>query len=167
MSQIADYHLEILTSEDQTRISEFANRRLAAAIGDETERTFASWKAAWRPEALEHYLKLGWSFGVFNRAEGDQLNGKRMTLAGFSLVQPILFYRGQTQTLWAEYFDAETQTAQNSLVDFTIKMARDKHLQRVLIQNGKIEQKFVLTQSYANQATLLSDGILEIRTTKG
>jgi hypothetical protein len=161
------YHLEILIPEDQPRILAFASARLALHVADENERTFAAWKAAWRPEALEHYLGLGWSFGVFRREKGDEMDGRRMAMAGFALVQPILFYRGQTQSLWAEYFDGETDDAVGLLVDYTIKMARDKHMQRVLVQNGKEIQKFVSLQSYAASATLLADSTLEIRTTKG
>ena len=161
------YHVEILSPSDVERILEFATRRLTAQISDETERTFAAWRAAWRPEALDHYMKLGWSFGVFQRQADDQLDGRRMQLAGFAMVQPFLFFRGQTQTLWAEYLDSTTDEALHLLVDFTIRMARDKHIQRVLFQNGVQLKDFVKLQAYGSQASLLADGILEVRTTKG
>ena len=64
----------------------FAKSQHEAKSGDSFESEMASWSAAWRQESLEHYLSLGWSFGVWS---GDEL-------VGFCLAQPILFFQGLT-----------------------------------------------------------------------
>lgn len=100
------------------------------AIG-EIENQILIWDSNFRKEALEHYFKLGWSFLAF-----DQNN----KLVGFFLGQPLLFFDKQTQSLWVEYVSADNNDIYTELVDIAYRLARDKHLQRVLyskeVQNG-------------------------------
>lgn len=116
---------QVLSPSDLETVYEFASKRLVVEIPDSTERQFASWTAKWRRESLEHYLKLGWSFIV---REGSHTGPTR----GFFLGQPLLFFRGQTQSLWVEHLDGETPEAIASLVDVAVRVGREKHLQRVL-----------------------------------
>ncbi|MES2963901.1 MAG: hypothetical protein V4760_08420 [Bdellovibrionota bacterium] len=117
---------QVLSLPDIDEVYDFAAGRLALAIPDEQERTFASWSAPWRREALEHHLKLGWSFIT-------RENGK---IEGFFLAQPFLFFRGQTQTLWVEHIEASQPEVADVLVEVAVKVAREKHLQRVLFANA-------------------------------
>lgn len=122
---------QVLSLNDLDEVMDFASRRLALAIPDETERAFASWSAKWRREALEHYLKLGWSF----IARRDSADGT-LTTAGFFLGQPFLFFRGQTQTLWIEHIEANDSETAAALIDVAVRVAREKNLQRTLIADS-------------------------------
>lgn len=117
------FDLKILKPEDQEAILSFEKSRLEAQIPDEMERELASWKARWRGEQLTHYLSLGWSFAAFE-------NGR---LAGYILGQPLLFFRGLTQTLWIEHISYESLEIGESLLESAYKWARDKHFQTVLV----------------------------------
>jgi hypothetical protein len=105
---------------------------------DENETRLLLWHVPWRKEALEHYLKSGWSFIARD-------GGKPV---GFYLAQPFLFFRGQTQTLWIEHIEGLNQAVSDSLLEIATKVAREKHLQRVLTTDG-------------------AQGLREIKTTKG
>lgn len=117
---------------------EFAKQRLAARETDPMEREMKSWSARWRGEALDHYLKLGWSYGAFE-------NGQ---LRGFVLGQPFLFHRGLTQTLWLEHLEAENSEIENFLLDCASKWARDKHFQCVLMEEGAAGFREIKTARY-------------------
>lgn len=117
---------QVLSNPDIDEVLDFASGRLVSAIPDEAERAFASWSVPWRKEALEHYLKLGWSF--ITRESGEA--------RGFFLAQPFLFFRGQTQTLWVEHVEATSPEVLDVLVDVAVRVAREKHLQRVLFANA-------------------------------
>ncbi len=88
------------------------------------EDELASWSAPWRKESLEHYLKLGWSFGAWS----DKV------LKGYFLAQPIVFFAGHTQSLWMEHlnFGGQNHLALG-LVDVAYRWSRDKHLQRLIL----------------------------------
>lgn len=129
----------------------YAEQRLAREIPDEIERRFRSWEVAWRREALEHYLKLGWSFIV--RKDGAAV--------GFFLAQPFLFFRGQTQTVWVEHVEADDVSISEALIEVAVKVAREKNFQRALFANA---DKLPL-QKWA--PTSLPDRIDEVRTSKG
>ena len=144
---------QVLSLPDIDEVYDFAAGRLATRIPDETERTFKSWSEPWRREALEHYLKLGWSFIT-------RENGK---VAGFFLAQPFIFFRGQTQTLWVEHIEASNAEVTDVLVEVAVKVAREKHLQRVLFANAP---------SVANELKrwnpeALETSIAVVKTTKG
>lgn len=144
---------QVLSLSDLDEVYEFANRRLVANIPDEQERTFALWTVKWRREALEHYLKLGWSFIARD-------NGATV---GFFLAQPFLFFRGQTQTLWVEHIEAIDSETAEKLVEVAVRVAREKHLQRVLFSDS---DKFTNALS-PWRPSRLHDHIAEVMTTKG
>jgi hypothetical protein len=132
MSESLD--LRILQPADKEAVLAFAKTRLAARVFDPSEREMESWSARWRPEALDHYLPLGWSFAAY-RLPGDEL-------VGFILGQPLLFFRGLTQTLWLELIEANEPQIEAALIDCAQRWARDKHLQCALMdgQDGKFRE---------------------------
>lgn len=148
-----EIEFQVLGASDVDEVFEFANRRLAAAIHDENERMFASWRVRWRREALEHYLKLGWSF--IARVEGAPV--------GFFLAQPFMFYRGQTQTVWIEHIEAEDHEVRKALADIAVRVGREKHMQRVLFSGENLEKDDLMEW----QPESFSDSIWEVKTTKG
>ena len=117
-----DNDIRILQPADKPVIMEFAKLQLANKIKDPSEREIQSWSARWRGEALDHYLPLGWSFGLY----------RGNALVGFILGQPLLFFRGLTQTLWLEHVEAPDEETRETLIDCARKWARDKHLQCAL-----------------------------------
>ena len=125
----------IAQAEDLELIYSYAEDSLKKQIPDEMELMMAVWESRFRKEALEHYMKLGWSFIAHNSA------GK---MCGFFLGQPLLFFQAQTQTLWVEYILADTIEIKSELVEIAYKLSRDKHIQQVLfpedVQNLKFEK---------------------------
>lgn len=162
---------QVLSVQDLDEVLEFAKANLARQIADEAERTFISWQACWRREALEHYLSLSWSFVA-------RENGKT---AGFFLAQPLRFIGGHTQTLWVEHIEGRDEVVTDALLDLAIRSARSEHLQRVLISNGqnfrealaKWPHRETMSGSVMNGPSTRadncahSDTIIEIKTTKG
>lgn len=148
---------QVANPSELDEIIAFAEARLAETETDPTERMFKAWHAPWRKEALEHYLKLGWSFTVRERSPSGT------KLVGFFLGQALLFLRSQTQTLWIEYLDAETKDARDGLVDLAVRLSREKHLQRVLFQNPSSVESSL--GSFKHQS--MPDAIIEVFTTKG
>lgn len=130
--------LRILLPEFKDAVIAYAKGRLAALEKDPMELEMKSWSARWRGEALDHYLKLGWSFGLF---EGDKLRG-------FILGQPFLFHRGLTQTLWIEHLEADDDSISATLLDCASKWARDKHFQCVLLEDGPNSFKEIKTARF-------------------
>ncbi len=124
MSKMSELNTRILLSTDKELLLNFELQRLSSQIEDEMEREMNSWSARWRGEALDHYLPMGWSFGCF----------KNDSLEGFVLAQPLVFFRGLTQTLWVEHLAFVSEAAGHSLVDTVYRWARDKHLQCVLLE---------------------------------
>jgi hypothetical protein len=114
---------QVLSLADQDEVQNFAAARLALRVPDEIDRRFQSWEAKWRPEALHHYLPLGWSFIARNESR---------EAVGFFLGQPLLFFRGQTQSLWIECIEASSAEVSRALIDVAVRVAREKHLQRAL-----------------------------------
>lgn len=145
---------QVLGLSDLDEVYGFAERRLVQSMPDETERMFHSWQVRWRREALEHYLKLGWSF-IARDTEGRTL--------GFFLGQPFLFFRGQTQTLWVEHIEAHDSAVREALIDVAVRVAREKHLQRVLIADADQFKQELERWTWAP----LNESIAEIKTTKG
>lgn len=147
------YHIATIAELDE--ILAFSQAQLAKSEPDETARMFKSWHAPWRKEALEHYLKLGWSFTVREKSSGR--------LLGYFLGQALLFLRGQTQTLWIEVLEAENEEARAGLTDVAIRLSREKHLQRVLFaESANVKGAFG-----AFKSTPIPDVIIEVATTKG
>lgn len=137
---------KVLKSEDQETVLGFERIRSELTQPDPVERELSSWKARWRPEQLNHYLGLGWSFGAW---QNDQL-------IGYILTQPILFFRGYTQSLWVEWISYKAPDVGNALLDSAYRWARDKHFQTVLIS----EMPADLAQDA--RMTVMKDSILEI-----
>lgn len=145
---------KILGPADLKQIAEVGERFLAVRIQNPIERRLASWHVKWRAEALEHYLKLGWSFAQFG-SSGDEMKG-------FFLGQPLLFFRGQTQTLWIECLECDSDETSRNLIEVAVKLGREKHLQRVLFHD--VPQPDLLA---AWKALPLPGEIWEVKTTKG
>lgn len=116
------------------------------------EQEFTSWNAVWRKESLEHYLPLGWSFGLW--AEG--------AFSGYGLVQPLLFFRGATQSLWVEHIAFDTIAVGTELVSTILGWARTQHLQKVLFSEGSQVRSLKGPWSLEEGAS----GELEVLTTK-
>ena len=110
----------ILSFDELEEVHEFSKKR----AGDTDP--FVEWGAAWRRESLEHYLRLGWSMG-----QRDSETGR---LLGYILAQPFLFMRRQTQTVWIEHVEGETPAIVSELLDTVIRVSREKHMQRVLME---------------------------------
>ncbi len=121
--------IKVLQLKNADEILTLERGLLAAIEPDETEREFRSWHASWRSESLEHYLPLGWSFGVWH----DK------TLVGYYLAQPQLFTRSQTQTLWVEQLTATTEALKNELKDVARRIAREKHFQKVIFNGDEVK----------------------------
>lgn len=138
--------LTVLRPENQEAVLEFERRRCEKSQPDAVERELASWKARWRPEQLTHYLSLGWSFGAW----------KDGRLQGFVLAQPLLFFRGLTQTLWIETISYEERSVGEALLDCAYRWARDKHFQTVLFSEMPEDLKLSLRMDW------MKDRIMEI-----
>ncbi|PIU00458.1 MAG: hypothetical protein COT74_05895 [Bdellovibrionales bacterium CG10_big_fil_rev_8_21_14_0_10_45_34] len=143
----------ILSVQDIESILRFERNQLEKIHGESPEATFAEWSARWRQEQLEHYLKLGWSLGVFKN--GD--------LAAYLLAQPFVFFQGITQTLWVEYMSCSNKLDGMTLLDSIVRYSKEKHLQRVLVEES-IVSEFELA-GFKNRAVVFK--AVEFLTTKG
>lgn len=121
-------------------------------FADEMEAEVASWKAPWRKEALQHYLPLGWSFGVFRGED----------LLAYSLAQPLLFKRQITQTLWVEYISAVDSQAGELLLDTIYRWSRDKHLQCIEFLDVELAQEWFKL----GKGTVENQNIYRVTTTR-
>lgn len=129
----------------------------AALLKDDTlheiENQIKIWNSDFRKEALDHYFKLGWSFLAFNQQN---------KLVGFFMGQPLLFLDKNTQTLWVEFVQADSDVIYSELVDIAYRLSREKHFQRVLFSTAVSEKK--LTKSFPFQSWDRS--IVYLKTTK-
>lgn len=116
--------LRIIKSAEKALVEGFESKVSAPSSSeDEFSLDFLkNWSAPWREESLNHYLNLGWSMGYF---DGDQLEG-------YILVQPILFFKGQTQSLWIESVRFNEPQIGLTLWEAIVKLAREKHIQQVM-----------------------------------
>lgn len=141
-------HFLTLGLDDKSAIQDLESTFLADM--DPMERELLTWSARFRPEALEFYLPLGWSFGGF---DGDK------KLVGYFLAQPLLFFGGLTQTLWVEHLAYKTTETGQALLDLVTRLSKEKHLQRVLLA-----ENFGLQLSAGHQK--IGDAIIEIKTSR-
>lgn len=118
------FDVRVLLPDHKETLQSFSKSALAKKISDPMELEMQSWTAPWRSESLDHYLKQGWSYGLF---VNDQLHA-------YLLAQPFLFYRGLTQTLWIEYIEDGSTEETLALVDTAYRWARDKHFQCLLVE---------------------------------
>lgn len=144
----------VLRREDESSIIEFEKSRLAQTVPDEAERELQSWHASWRKESLEHYLPLGWSFGIWDEKTGQ--------LMGYYIAQPQLFLCGMTQTLWVERLVATTPELTADLIELSYRICREKHFQKVLFC---IHADSDLANSVF-QLNRISDNLMELKTAK-
>lgn len=145
--------VRIMLPEHKEILMAFAKRRLGETLAEPMEREMASWTARWRAEALDHYLPLGWSFGCF---QGDEL-------LGFVLGQPLVFFRGHTQTLWIEHLEATDQAVNHLLLETAHRWARDKHFQCVFAESVEPVQSAAREWP---QTRALSEAFVEIKSAR-
>jgi len=126
---------------DLEKLYDYAYAKLKLEISDEMDLMMKVWESNFRKEALEHYLKLGWSF--LAEDSNDQL-------VGFFLGQPLLFFDAQTQTLWVEYIVADDFKIEAELADIAIKLSRDKHLQRAILPQKVLTLHFERMYQFQN-----------------
>lgn len=100
---------------------------LAQSELSEMEFEMSTWAAPWRKEALEFYLPLGWSFGLF---AGDKAEA-------FALAQPQLFVHGLTQNLWVEHLFFRNAAEARSLLDLLYRTCREKHFQSIRLKDSE------------------------------
>ncbi len=154
MSEIQQYpELQILSASDQAEVLAFSRSRA------NKEDLFIEWSAPWRQESLEHYLKIGWSM-----ARREASTGR---LVGYILAQPFLFLRRQTQTVWIEHVEGETPAIVTELVDTVIRVSREKHMQRVLMDFDLAQVDLGLGEVIRSRnGRMIEQDILEFATTK-
>lgn len=150
MSNFAEIQYRVATLNDVDRAFTFSAERFDKNLS-EMERMMGMWKVRWRKEAITYYFNTGWSFIA-------ELNG---SFAGYFMAQPFVHFRGQTQTVWVEHLESQDPTVTTGLVEIAVKVAREKHMQRVLFSS-----EFESTLKIWNP-TLIEEKVLEVKTTKG
>jgi hypothetical protein len=146
--------LQILSSAEQDEVLAFSRAR-----ADKND-PFAEWTAPWRTESLAPYLKIGWSM--------SRRDAKTGRLLGYILAQPFLFMRRQTQTVWIEHVEGETPAITAELVDTVVRVSREKHMQRVLMDFNSEKTDLGLGDIIRlRNGRVIEDDILEFPTTKG
>lgn len=122
--------VQILTEKHIEKVLEFERALLSLDTEtDEMEKEMQSWHAKWRPEQLEHYLSLGWSAGIFDNESN---------LTSYYLAQPLLFFRGLTQTIWLEHFAYKNKQNMETLLEVCYRQAKEKHLQAILFHQPSV-----------------------------
>lgn len=154
-------NLRIIQASELDEILEYENRKLSEMIADEMERTMAAWNTRWRREALEHYLPMGWSFLArdLSQASAHSTEG---ALVGYFIAQPLLFFEGQTQSLWIEHIQYSSLQARDELADLAYKLSREKHLQKVFFP----ESQSLLSAIRGMKAESWDPQVLSVKTTK-
>ena len=144
--------LQVLQIDEIDEILALENQYLKDRVPDEMDRQIQSWNSRWRKESLEHYLPLGWSFSVRDDSK----------LLGYFLGQAMIFFDGQTQSLWIEHLQFTNLQARDSLIELAVKLGREKHLQKVYFPNEPALQTVLLNY----KAEVWSPSSLMVRTTK-
>lgn len=144
--------LRVIEKSEVENIFEFELKLLAEQGLDEIESRLHVWNSRWRKESLEHYLSLGWSF----------LAHEEDKILGYFLAQPLLFFDGQTQSLWVEHIQFQSLHVRDELCQLAHKLGREKHLQRVYFPN----QNSVANAVAPMKAEVWAPSTLWTRTTK-
>ena len=154
-------YLRVIQSSDLDEILELEQSKLRETIADEDERMFAAWHSRWRKESLEHYIPMGWSFLARdqNQATAQFSEGP---LVGYFLAQPLLFFAGQTQSLWVEHMQFLSLQARDELCELAYKLSREKHFQKVLFP----ESPTVMNAVKSFKPTAWSPQVLSVASTK-
>ena len=142
-------------------IIQFEKAKLASEIEDEMTREIESWNARWRKEALEFYLPMGWSFLIRDTSKKSEYSDEGLLL-GYFIGQPLLFFDNQTQTLWIEHMCFQSKDIQDQLCDLAYRLAREKHLQKVLFSSSaQVEKSGLIIPQ-----TKWSPDVIQVKTTK-
>lgn len=149
--------VRVLLPQHKDLIQAFSKQSLAALVTDPMEAEMQSWTAPWRSEALDHYLKMGWSYGLFAGEE---------RLVGYLLAQPYLFHRGLTQTLWVEHVEASSMEQKTALIETAYRWARDKHFQCVLIHGSRDLFESLSPLNHWKHCRQVDSCLIEIRSAK-
>ncbi|PWU14134.1 MAG: hypothetical protein C5B49_13715 [Bdellovibrio sp.] len=133
--------LTVLQSAEIPQLLDYENRKLAEHLTDEVEQAITSWNSRWRPESLEYYIPLGWSFVARDKdvrnssssssSSGGGGDGETGPIVGYFIAQPLLFFDGQSQSLWIEHLQFSSLMVRDELCDLAYRLAREKHFQRV------------------------------------
>lgn len=123
-------YLRVVQTADLEEIVKFEQSKLRETINDEMERELQSWNSRWRKEALEHYLPMGWSFLARDQSQTSQFSNEGQ-LVGYFLGQPLLFFEGNTQSLWIEHLQYISLQARDQLCELAYKLSREKNFQKV------------------------------------
>lgn len=151
----------IIQTADYQEILDFESKKLEEMFPDESERMFASWNSKHRPEALQHYIPMGWSFLARDPESASPVSGEGL-LVGYFIAQPLLFLDGQTQSLWVEHLQYTSLQARDQLCELAYRLSREKHFQRVYFPNDNGVPNSVRTF----KAELWQPGALAAKTTK-
>jgi hypothetical protein len=153
--------LRIAVPGEIEEVLEFENRKLKESFADDAERMMQSWNSKWRKEALEHYLPMGWSFVARDSNQSSEFSNEGL-LVGYFIAQPLLFFDGQTQSLWVEHLQYSTLQARDELCDLAWRLSREKHFQRVYFPNTPALSPTLKTL----KAEQWSSQVLMLKTTK-
>lgn len=126
--------LRIIDIAEIDEILDFESRKLKEHFPDEIERSIQSWHSKGRRESLEHHFPRGWSFLARDQSQPSEFSPDGL-LVGYFVGQPLLFFDGQTQSLWIEHLQYSTLQARDELCDLAWRLAREKHFQRVYFPN--------------------------------
>ena len=151
----------VIQKLDLDEIFHFEKAKLQETIADEADREIKSWNARWRKESLEFYFPIGWSFLARDPSQPSTYSPEGL-LVGYFLAQPLLFFDGQTQTLWVEHIQFSTLQARDELCELAYKLSREKHFQKVLFP----ESQTVLNAIKNFKSQSWGPQVLSIQTTK-
>lgn len=145
----------VILADDLQDILDLENKKLQDMYPDEADRMIAGWNSKFRVEALNHYIPLGWSFLA--------RDPESKALVGYFIAQPLLFFDGQTQSLWVEHVQYTSLQARDELCELAYKLGREKHLQRVYFPNDNGVPNSI--KSFKSETW--TPGTLSVKTTKG
>jgi len=130
------FYLRVIQLADLDEIIDFEQAKLRETIADEMERELKSWNSRWRRESLNHYLPMGWSFLIRDRNQPSSFSTEGQ-LIGYFLAQPLLFFDGNTQSLWVEHMQYNSLQARDELCELAYKLSREKNFQKVLFPESQ------------------------------
>lgn len=116
---------KVMTFENIDEVIQLEESKIKDQFPSDLDFEISTWSAKWRKESLEFYAQSGWSYVSFQQTEMGQ------KIAGYFLAQPLLFFEGQTQSLWVEYLSYNSLQVRDELCDLAYKLSREKHFQRV------------------------------------
>lgn len=129
-------YLRVLQASEIDEVLDFESKKLKEQYPDEMDRTLASWHSRARKESLQHYLPMGWSFVARDKNQPSSWSSEG-TMVGYFLAQPLLFFDGQTQSLWVEHVQYSALQARDELCDLAYRLSREKHFQRVFFPQSQ------------------------------